>query len=30
MNGKMHFVGLGDYMIKEVQVIPDPCPEYRK
>lgn len=26
MNGKMHFVGVGDYLIKQVEVIPDPCP----
>jgi ribosome biogenesis protein BMS1 len=26
MNGKMHFVGMGDFNIKEVEVIADPCP----
>lgn len=30
MNGKLHFVGVGDYMIKEVEVISDPCPEFKK
>lgn len=30
MNGKMHFVGLGDYIVKEVEVIGDPCPEFKK
>ena len=30
MNGKMHFVGMGDYYVKEVEVIHDPCPEYKK
>ena len=26
MNGKIHVVGLGDYTVKEIEVIPDPCP----
>lgn len=30
MNNKVHFVGMGDYMIKNVEVIGDPCPEYKK
>jgi hypothetical protein len=30
VNGKMHVVGLGDYKINDIQVIGDPCPEYKK
>jgi CRISPR/Cas system CSM-associated protein Csm3 (group 7 of RAMP superfamily) len=26
----MHVVGLGDYKINDIQVIGDPCPEYKK
>jgi hypothetical protein len=30
MNGKIHIVGLGDYFIKEMKAIADPCPEYKR
>ncbi len=30
INGKVHLVGVGDYMIKEIKAINDPCPEYYK
>ncbi len=30
VNGKVHVVGVGDYMIKEIKTIGDPCPEYKR
>lgn len=30
MNGKIHIIGVGDYMIKEIRTINDPCPEYKR
>jgi ribosome biogenesis protein BMS1 len=30
VNGRIHIVGLGDLNIKDIQVVNDPCPEYKK
>lgn len=30
VNGRVHVVGLGDLMVKDIRVVEDPCPEYRK
>jgi ribosome biogenesis protein BMS1 len=30
INGKVHVVGVGDFLIKEIKAIADPCPEYKK
>lgn len=30
VNGKIHLVGLGDYQIANIEVVNDPCPEYKK
>lgn len=30
VNGKVHVVGVGDFMIKEIKTIGDPCPEYKR
>ncbi len=26
VNGRIHLVGLGDYLIKDIEVMNDPCP----
>lgn len=30
VNGKVHVVGVGDYMIKAIAEVADPCPEFVK
>ena len=30
VNGKVHVVGMGDYQIKDIEVVHDPCPEFKK
>jgi ribosome biogenesis protein BMS1 len=29
VNGRIHVVGLGDYQIKNIEVVNDPCPEFK-
>jgi ribosome biogenesis protein BMS1 len=30
VNGKIHLVGLGDFSIANIEVVNDPCPEFKK
>ena len=30
VNGRMHIVGLGDFDIKAIEAVTDPCPEFKK
>lgn len=30
VNGRVHVVGLGDFQIKDIEVVNDPCPEFKK
>ena len=30
VNGKVHVVGMGDFQIKDIEVMHDPCPEFKK
>lgn len=29
-NGKVHIVGMGDFLVKRVDVLTDPCPEFKR